>query len=69
MSKEGKEKGMVRDLLANFPDCPQCEMALKLVRRGLLDQAQAWIETLNDLQIRGQNELFARTPKNGTTGT
>lgn len=68
MSKKSREKSVVGDLLANYPDCPQREMALNLVRRGLMDQAQAWIDALNDLQNRGQNEMFANTIKNGTDG-
>lgn len=66
MTKQSVEKGMIKYLLSNFPDCPQREMALNLVRRGLVDQAQAWVDALNELQSRGQSELFSETPKTFT---
>ncbi len=66
MAITSEEKSMIADLLANYPDCPQREMALNLVRRGLIDQAQAWVEALNELQSRGQSELFQDIPKSGT---
>lgn len=66
MAKQGVEKGMIKDLLSNFPDCPQREMALNLLRRGLLDQAQAWIDVLTELQSRGQSEFFSEAKNTGS---
>ncbi|PHO02819.1 hypothetical protein CSC82_16800 [Rhodobacteraceae bacterium 4F10] len=42
-----------------YPDCPQREMALQLLRRGHIEQAQAWIDALIDLRNTGQSNLFA----------
>ncbi|SHK20432.1 hypothetical protein SAMN05444000_12218 [Shimia gijangensis] len=68
MTSKSVEKSMISDLLENYPDCPQREMALNLVRRGLVDQAQAWVDALKELQFRGQSELFSSLPKTGTRG-
>lgn len=68
MSEQNEKRDLVRDLLANYPDCPQREMALNLVRRGLVDQAKAWIDALDDLQQRGQSKLFAKPKKTGHGG-
>lgn len=65
MAKQSIDKSMINDLLSNFPDCPQREMALTLLRRGLVDQAQAWIDALNELRDRGQSEFFSETKKTG----
>lgn len=51
-----------RDMLIHeYPDCPQRDMALQLLRRGHLEQAQAWIGALDDLRQNGQHDMLSDT--------
>lgn len=40
-----------------YPDCPQREMALGLLREGKLAQAESWLRTLDRLIRNGQEDL------------
>lgn len=44
----------VRTIRKVYPDCPQREIALGLMREGKLAQAEAWLMTLDQLIRRGQ---------------
>ena len=48
-----------------YPDCPQREMALGLLREGKLAQAEAWLKTLDQLIRNGQTELLEKTSATG----
>ena len=61
-----KNKAFIERVLANYPDCPQREMALQLVRKGHAELAQAWIDALDDLRANGQTTLFSDTTRTGT---
>lgn len=44
----------VSQIIRDYPDCPQREMALDLLRKGHLDLAQAWLDALDDIIQHGQ---------------
>ena len=54
-------KSFARRIREAYPDCPQRDVALHLVRQGHMDQAQAWLDALDDLRQRGQSTLFGST--------
>ncbi|MEQ9696103.1 hypothetical protein [Shimia sp. SDUM112013] len=47
--------------MQEYPDCPQREMALQLLRRGHLEQAHAWIDALDQMRAGGKSALFGKT--------
>lgn len=58
MPEQLSARQIIDTLLSDYPDCPQREMALHLVRKGHLDQALAWVEALDELRQNGQTDLF-----------
>ena len=55
-----KQQLSLRDILDNYPDCPQRDMAVRMFRKGKLDLAQAWIDALEQKQQEGQEALFSK---------
>ncbi|WP_204113216.1 hypothetical protein [Shimia biformata] len=47
----------VHQIRENYPDCPQREMALNLLRRGHVDQCRAWLEALDRMIEDGQAQF------------
>ncbi len=48
-----------------YPDCPQREMALGLLREGKLAQAEAWLKTLDQLIRNGKTGLAEKVTATG----
>ena len=59
-----KRQLSLRDILDNYPDCPQRDMAVRMFRVGKHDLAQAWIEALEQKQLEGQEALFSKPLSN-----
>lgn len=49
----------VRYILDNYPDCPQRDMALNILRKGNVDLAEAWLDALDEMIAKGQSALAA----------
>lgn len=59
-----KRQLKLADILENYPDCPQRDMALRMFRKGKHDLAQAWIDALEELQQEGNEALFGKPLSN-----
>lgn len=62
-SKEKKMSDSEKTLTAgyivdNYPDCPQRQMALRLFRNGRIEQAEAWLDALDELIENGRSEFM-----------
>ncbi len=44
----------VSDIVRDYPDCPQREMALYALRKGHMDLAQEWLRELQDMISEGR---------------
>ncbi|SFM30876.1 hypothetical protein [Shimia aestuarii] len=53
----------VRYILDNYPDCPQRDMALNILRKGNVDLAEAWLDALDEMIAKGQSALAADDTK------
>ncbi len=47
----------VAQIVQDYPDCPQRDMALSLLRRGQVDMARAWLAALDELMANGRSQL------------
>lgn len=48
------EKMKVADIVREYPDCPQREMALRALRKGHLDLAEEWLASLRNMIEEGR---------------
>lgn len=53
-----KSKLNVKSIREAYPECPQREMALGLLREGKVAQAEVWLKTLDQLIRRGQSKFL-----------
>lgn len=49
----------VKTIRSTYPDCPQREMALGLLRDGNTAQAVAWLKKLDELLQAGRSAQFS----------
>ena len=49
----------VRYILDHYPDCPQRDMALNILRKGNVDLAEAWLDALDEMIAKGKSVLAA----------
>lgn len=49
-----KQALTVRYIIDNYPDCPQRQMALGLFRDGRTEQAEAWLDALDEFIEKGR---------------
>ncbi|WP_270726165.1 hypothetical protein [Shimia sp. Alg240-R146] len=49
----------VSDILQDFPDCPQREMALRALRKGHEDLAGEWLKALTAMVSEGRARIEA----------
>ncbi len=48
------EKLKVADIIKEYPDCPQREMALRAFRKGHFDAADEWLASLSNMIEEGR---------------
>ena len=59
----------VRYILDHYPDCPQRDMALNILRKGNVDLAEAWLDALDEMIAKGQSVLASEdAPSRRRTG-
>ena len=57
---DGQKTGLsAKSIRRAYPDCPQREMALGLLREGKVAQAEAWLKTLDQLIRKGQSKFLS----------
>ncbi|MEP2533608.1 hypothetical protein [Shimia sp.] len=65
--REQRRSTEVQYILLNYPDCPQRDMALKVLRQGDMDLANAWLDALDDMMARGHSLTDKQRSENKRT--